>query len=527
MGPIVRKQLFYLTNQGLAAYDWQGKVLSRVDGFDNTEAGRGFFGAYLAQGAPVPAYLLVDVVEEDFQRDSAPHVTGRSREALIERKLSQLYRDTPYRHAELQGREPGGRKDDRYLFNALTNAELPKAWLAVLLKHAVPLAGMYSVPSLSALLFAKIKPGPGPVLLVSHQSSGLRQSFFDDGLLRFSRLTPLFDHAPQRLAEAFRVETAKTRQFMASTRLLARGAQVTVLVLASEYTLAALASDMDDNADVRYLPLDSASAGRIAKLGAFDAKDSCDPLFLALLASARVASHFPLRDQRHFYQLLQTRALLHAMGGVVALAALVWAAIDVHTIVSLRSEAVRLEQEAAATEQRYQVIMRGMPRTVVSPHNMKSVVDLEAMIAANVPLPSKQMAVLGALLTQLPQLKISKLQWEVIDGASVLAAPDPNAPPPEPAPPGDFPPAPALLGVPAGTAQVLRVDGDIAPFAGDYRAAILAVNQLAAQLNGDPLVRAEVTLPPIDTRPSVKLESKAGVPAELKAPFALKVTWKP
>ncbi len=524
----MQKQLFYLTNQELAAYAWQGKALSRVAAFENNEGGRTLFGEYLAQAKVVPSYLLVDVVEEDFQRDSAPHVTGRAREALITRKLAQLYRDTPYRHAELQGRDKGGRKDDRYLFNALTNAELPKAWLAVMLKHAVALAGMYSVPSLSALLFAKLKNGPGPALLVSHQSSGLRQSFFDDGVLRFSRLTPLFDHAPARLAEAFRVETAKTRQFMASTRLLARGAQVTVLVLGSAATLDALGPDMADNADVRYLPLETAEAGRIAGVGAFDVGAGCDPLFLALLANARLDSHFPLRDQRHFYQLLQTRATLHAMAGAVALGALVWAAIDVHTTVGLRSEAVRLDRDAAAIELRYQAVMRDLPRTTVAPHNMKAVVDLEAMIARNVPLPSKQMAVLGALLAGLPQLKIDKLQWEAVEGASVLVEPDPNAAPPEPAPQGDFPPPPALLGVPDKTAQVLRVEGEISPFAGDFRAAIEAVNQLAAQLNSDPKVRAEVTVAPIDTRPTVRLQNKTGGPAdELKAPFAMKVTWKP
>jgi hypothetical protein len=524
----VRKQLFYLTNQELTAYAWHGKDLLRVDGFDNTDAGRLLFGEYLAQAKVVPSYLLVDVVEEDFQRDSAPHVTGASREALIERKLQQLYRDTPFRHAELQGRDKGGRKDDRYLFNALTNAELPKAWLAVMLKHAVALAGMYSVPSLSALLFEKIKPGPGPVLLVSHQSGGLRQSFFDDGQLRFSRLTPLFDHAPAHLLEVFRIETAKTRQFMASTRLLARGAQVAVLVLASAAMLEALGPEMADNADVRYVALESAQAGRLAGLGKFDASGGCDPLFLALLANARVASHFPLREQRHFYQLLQTRALLYGMAGAVALGALAWTAIDVVTTLELRREAVRLQQEAASTEQRYQAIMRDLPRTLVTPHNMKSVVGLEAMLAQHVPLPSEQLAALGAVLAGLPQLKLARLQWDAVPGASVLAAPDPNAAPPEPAPAGDFPPLAEALGVPDKTAQVLHLEGEVLPFSGDYRAALDAVNQLATQLARDPRVQAEVTLQPIDTRVSVRLESKTGVPAgELTAPFAMKVTWKP
>lgn len=525
MGFFARKHLFYLTNQQLVAYAWHGGTLERVIGFDNDDAGRLQFGAYLEHAAPLPSCLLVDVVEEDFQRDSAPHVSGRARQAMLERKLAQLYRDTPFRHAELQGRDKTGRKDDRYLFNALTNAELPRAWLAVMLRHAVPLAGVYSLASLSQVLFNKLKLPRGPVLLVSHQSSGLRQSFFDDGQLRFSRLTPLFDHAPERLAEAFRLETAKTRQFMASTRLLARGAQVTVTVLASEATLALLAPDMASAAEVRYLPLESAAAGRAWAAGAFDSAGNCDPLYLALLAKAAPATHFALRDQRHFYQLLQARASLYALAGAVALAALVWVAIDLVAIVGLRGETARYQQEAAATELRYQAVVHDMPKTAVTPHNMKSVVDIDTMVSANVPLPTVQMAEISQVLNNLPQLKIRRLRWEALDGPGLAAMPLDGSE--VPVAPGDFPPTPGQLGLPARTAQVVRLEGEVLPFQGDYRSAINAVLQLTAQLNRNPALQAEVTQQPIDTRPTVKLASKAGDTTDVRAPFAVKVTWKP
>lgn len=523
----MRKQLFYLNNQQLTAFGWRGGTLVRGPGFGNDEAGRTEFGAYLAQAPSVPSYLLVDVVEEDFQRDTAPHVSGRARVVLLDRKLAQLYRETPFRHATLQGRDTEGRKDDRYLLNALTNAELPKSWLAVMQRHAVPLAGMYSLSLLSQVMCDKLKPGSGPVLLVSHQSSGLRQSFFDAGLLRFSRLTPLFDHAPVRLAEAFRIETAKTRQFMASTRLLARGAQVTVVVLASADNLQALQVDMVESAEVRYLPMDSGTAGRTAGLGTFDNSPDCDPLYIALLAGVRVPSHFALRDQRHFYQLLQARMGLYTMSGVVALGALAWTANDASTIIGLRDEQARLQLETAATETRYQTVIKNMPVTQVSPHNMKSVVDLEAMITNHVPLPAVQLAEISAVLEYLPELKIRRLHWQAREPASVVPT-DPAAPPLESVPAGDFPPPSALLGVPDRTAQVVMVEGDIVPFSGNYRAALVAVNQLAAQLNRNPKVRAEVTVQPIDTRPAVRLESSAGATVEaLTAPFAVKVTWMP
>ncbi len=524
----MRKQLFYLNNQQLTAYAWQSGVLARGPVFLNDEAGRADFGAYLAQAPSVPSFLLVDIVEEDFQRDSAPHVSGRARQALLDRKLVQLYRETPFRHAALQGRDKEGRKDDRYLFSALTNVDLPRAWLAVMQRHAVPLAGMYSLSLLSARLFDKLKLGAGPVLLVSHQSSGLRQSFFDGGLLRFSRLTPLFDHAPARLAEAFRSETAKTRQFMASTRLLARGVQVTVVVVASTANLAALALDMADSADVRYLPIDAEAAGKMAGAGSFDPGLDCDPLYLALLAHGAIASHFPLRDQRHFYQLLQTRIALYVASGVVAVGALGWTASDVFAVAALRSEQARLEQEAAATEARYQAVIKNMPATEFSPHNMKLVVDLEAMVTGNVPLPSAQMAEISAVLSYLPQLTVRRMHWEALDPAIALAPVDPNAGPPAPAPVGDFPPPPALLGVPERTVQIVTLEGEVLPFSGDYRAALEAVEQLAAQLRRNPKVRVDVTQQPIDTRPAVRLESSAGDSAATpSAPFALKVTWMP
>jgi hypothetical protein len=519
----VRKQLFYLTNQHLVAYAWHGKVLTREAGFDNDDAGRALFGAYLAQAAAAPSYLVVDVIEEDFQRDSAPHVTGRARAALVERKLTTLYRDTQFRHAELQGRDKDGRKDDRYLFNALTKPELPKSWLAIMQTHAVPLVGVYSLATLGQLLFDKLKLDSGPVLLVTHQSSGLRQSFFHEGALRFSRLTPLFDHAPERLAEAFRVETNKTRQFMASTRLLARGAKVQVVVLASEANLAALAPHLADNADVSYRALALGQARTLLRAGQFDADTDADPLYLALLAGARVPSHFPLRDQKHFYQLLQTRIALYVLSGSVALAALGWAGMDVMNILALRSEAVRLDQEAVATELRYQAVIKGMPATPVTPHNMKSVVDLEAMIDRNVPLPTAQMAALGSVLNNLPDIKISKLQWTALEPAALLVPVDAA-----PAPQGDFPPPPGNLGVPQKTAQVLLVEGQILPFTGDYRAAIDNVARLAAQLNKQTGVHAEIVSQPLDVRPTVKLDNTAGaVNSAAQALFALKITWKP
>jgi hypothetical protein len=43
---------------------------------------------------------------------------------VVARKLAQIFRNTPYRYAQLQGREAEGRRDDRVMYTAVTNPEV-------------------------------------------------------------------------------------------------------------------------------------------------------------------------------------------------------------------------------------------------------------------------------------------------------------------------------------------------------------------------------------------------------------------
>ena len=66
-----RKQLLYITSDALCAYDWNHGVLGPGHTFPASAAGLDGFAAWLedpqAHRLDVPAYLLTDVIEEDFQ----------------------------------------------------------------------------------------------------------------------------------------------------------------------------------------------------------------------------------------------------------------------------------------------------------------------------------------------------------------------------------------------------------------------------------------------------------------------------
>ena len=146
------KHFLYLTNDKLVALIWKGGTIVERDVFGSAELGTPSFIAYVAKHRHTATYVVTDLIEEDFRLDTVPHLRGKDRDTVLGRKLSQLYRASPFRHGIIQGREAEGRRDDKVLYHAVTNAELLKPLLAILERAEVPLAGIYSSAVLSGKL---------------------------------------------------------------------------------------------------------------------------------------------------------------------------------------------------------------------------------------------------------------------------------------------------------------------------------------------------------------------------------------
>ena len=137
-----RKHLLYLTNERLLSVIWRnGKTLA-AESFPVDAAGQAAFKNHLKQRAKLRAYFLVDLIEEDFRLDTIPHVRGGDRRLLLDRKLNQMFRGTPFRHAVVLDRESAGRRDDRVLYTSITNPELLTPWLDLLDAARAPLVGI-------------------------------------------------------------------------------------------------------------------------------------------------------------------------------------------------------------------------------------------------------------------------------------------------------------------------------------------------------------------------------------------------
>lgn len=523
---MLHSHLLYLSSEFVWAYPWHKGALGAPVRFANDRAGVDAFMDHLDAQPYGPVYLMVDLIEEDFQRITLPHVTGRSGRRLLARRLLQQYRETPYRYVRVQGREPAGRQDDIALLSALTNPALVQPWVEALELLRAPLAGLYSTTLMSTALVRKLGLADQRLLLVTQQAAGLRQSYFLDGQLKFSRLTLAVDRdgAPVDVAR----ETAKTQQFLTSTRLIGRGEVLHTVIVAPEDTLDRLEPQCQDGAETAYHFETMDDAAR--RTGLPRAPELADTLLLTLLGQERPASQYSLGEARRYFQLWRARLALYGASAVLAAGTLVWLGVDVWRYVGATSSTAALYAEAKQYDQRYRAALSTMTPAIDKTANMKAAVTVAQLLARQGPQPLPLISQLSAALDKVPQIRLVQLDWKIA----------PPATPAEPAATGFVagtsgtvmePISSLMLGLPARVPQALRLEAEIMVPPDNYREVVNRMNAFSQELARQPHMTVEIVQQPVDTRSNVKLSGKAGAGAaggvESKARFILNLVWQP
>ncbi|WP_063896380.1 hypothetical protein [Massilia antarctica] len=517
------KQLFHVTNDRLCAFEWRAGALAPGPCFGADRDGMEAFARYLDGAQGTRAYLVADLVEEDFQRCLLPHVGGYSGRSLVERRLAHAFRDTPFRHADIQDRDSEGRRDDHTVFSALTNAAMVQPWVAVMEQNRIPLAGLYSAAHLSARLVRRMGMAQHHLLLIAAQGGGLRQSYFQGPYLKFSRLTVLAAH--DDVVDATALETAKMRQFLTSTRLLGRGEMLHVVVLAPPARVAALEERCEDDPELAFHFIDIDSACARLKLGGD--VDTAEQLLLGLLGRDSLPSQYPPGAAGRFYQIWRARLALNCASAAIGLAGAIWLLAGVWGGVRDGGEAARLLAEAAQLDARYRAIMATLPPTPARSANMKAAVQLDRLLGATAPAPAPLVAQVSRALERAPAIRLLALDWQVQQPALAQVGAAASLAPPAAGDAADPIPASAV-GLPSAPVQLLRIDGEIDVGPSDYRAILDSVNRFALDMAANRGAAVHIVEAPLDVRQSVKLSGKTDTgDAAVKPRFVINVTWKP
>ncbi|MBI5889364.1 MAG: hypothetical protein HZB47_01655 [Nitrosomonadales bacterium] len=488
------RTLLFLSAESFHATIWHGGKMGAPLYFSNDANGREYFSAFLKQHRD-PAYLLVDVIEEDFRLETVPHLTGSARRDLRMRKFEQFYRGTQFRQATLIHRHEEGRRDDDMLFSALTNPQRISPWLDALQANHIPLVGIYSLPNISTPLLKEI-PSDHVLLLSWEKDSGLRQTYFNNKSLHFSRLIPINDN--ESFSASVASETPRTQQYLKSLSLPPPGEMLDVYIICHARDRNDLQAKLESSNELRYTYLDIQELGKRIKAKAAFADSDATSLFLHLLASKPPGSHYANAEHTHFHSLWQLRRILFGLAAAIIAISALWSGMAFWQGQQYVEETEPLNVQKERVKEQAQQIQHSFANNMAPAADMKTAVLLTRKLNEYTPPPESILQDLSLVLDKFAQIRVDKLSWQ----ASATDA------------------APSIY-----PAQVITFEGSIASFGTDYRKALgyLERFQQALAQQGYTVIAQKMPLD-ISSKGSISgdIQNITGGPAL----FTLKIIWR-
>jgi hypothetical protein len=483
-----QRRILFLDATHLTAYLVGGGKVVREGSFPSDQAGLAAFAAYLAEHRRSLFLLLADVAEEGFQLEDIPNSSGRDRIAIFKRKLAQYFYGTPFSVARSQGRLKTGRRDERILLMALTQPQHFEPWLAVLDEAKASLAGIYSVSQLVGNLLPA--NAPDRLLVITRTRGGLRQTFFADRQLRFSRLTPLATGTAEESAIAAAVEAAKMHQYLTSQRLIERNKPLATRVLVHPAQVSALRERCRDSVALRFEFLDLLQEEKRFALHSTIADSQAELLFCHLLGRNVPKEQFARSQQRRYYRLWQTRFALKSASAVLCAGVLLFAAkqgLDIH---GMQTATEQLRQQTRIDRHAYDTALQALPKTGLSTDNLRALVDRYDQVAKRAVGPVPLLVQLSRSLDAFPGVALDSVEWRIVEQPT----PQPGTTQVAGQTAGPFAEATVSARLPIG-------------MVGDHRGQLNLVADFARHLGSVPETQVVMLQSPVDTQSGKTLKS--------------------
>lgn len=503
------KLVLYFTATEHALYRWAGGALALESTFGADPQGLQAFRDHLQGRKGALVYVLADLAGEDFHEDQIPYLRGSDRQTVVQRRLAGRYRDTRLAAALSLGYAVGERRTERLLLASFTAAEQFTPWIDALVASGARLSGVYSVPLLAPALAARLGARGGRTIIVTANSTGLRQCFVENGRLRFARLERSTEVAPQELAAFVRAETLRLVQYLATLRALPRdGPPIQVLVVAPAAQRAALEQVLVSDARLTFQTIAVDEAARKIGIKRPSADLPGEQLFLHLAVRNAPKEQFAkLEDRRSFFLWNLQRAIVRT-GAAGFLACAIFAAVQWYDLYDLKGQVSDQQRVAREATGQYQRITASFPVTQTTTDNLKVTVLEFTRIAKQSASPEPALVYLSQVVEKFPQMDIESVIWRVSKPGADATAPK-AAPAPAPA---SAAPAGELL-------QMMEVSGRVnATRRSDYRAITGQVQRFAEALRTDPAWRILRTQLPFDVTSEGTLSGDIGAGEGAEAP---------
>ena len=429
---MVAKRILLADGTGLTVHYWRAGHVRFEAEFSNEPAGLEALANYVKKHRSSLFYLLADIAEEGFQLEDIPFVQGGDRNALLQRRLSQYFYNTPLSLTMSLGRAKEGRRDEKLLFAALTRPEALMPWLDTLREAEAILAGVYSVPLVLAQVGSQILDANGPVLLLTLTHGGVRQTFFDQGKLHFSRLSQLATRSIDEIGRVCASDSAKIFQYLVAQRQIPRGSSLRTLILAEAGQVRTLQDYCHSSPEIQFEYLDLATtAKKRLRLKDEVADSNADRLLIHCLANNAPSQQFAAANETRFHRLWKIRSALNSLAWIILSACLLFAGKTGLKVAELKDQAEITRLATAEDTRRYTTILDGLPKVNLTPDDLRALTGRYDALQKRLPALEPLLAHLGQALNENPRIELGQLSWRMADSpdsAANAAGAPPNAP---------------------------------------------------------------------------------------------------
>ncbi|MBL0142724.1 MAG: hypothetical protein IPP91_11640 [Betaproteobacteria bacterium] len=534
------RHLLYLTNENLVSLVAHGGRITGRTVFPVSGAGMEDFERHLHGLQQVPTHLITDLAEEDFRLDTIPHLGGRDQEAVLTRKLSQLFRGTPYRHAIAQGREADGRRDDRVIYTAITNGEILRPWVEVLERLKVPVEGIHSSAVFSGRLLSDLGlEFPHTLLVTFTPGDALRQTYFRNKEIKFSRLTPVDLEEGQTLGNFLAEEIGRTWQYLDTLRYFAPTDGLEVCVLLHPKDRPSIEPVLRDFDQIQYRLLDIEQVAAKLGLKPPPVSSSAEEVLSHLFLRRPGANNFASPELRRYAMLRNARIAIYSIAGAFLGAGVAYGGWNLSLALQNRGQDLLTARQIMASNRELDDIARSMPAQGVGGQTMRDTVAFYSGLLREYPTVESFLLPVSVVLEKHPKIRLTQVAWQSADDDKVTPLLVPiiprEAPPLKAMAKGADPtqgtgqrPAAMTAEAPfsSGRHAVAILEATVTIDGLGFRAALSNVQAFVADIAAIPGYQASLFDSPLDITPRSAISARLGErdPVTSQARFSVRVS---
>ena len=414
-----KRHLLFIRAERMTLLAWGGGCMSLIGHFAHDEEAFDKFSAYMAAHSKIPCVVIVDLIEEDYKMETVVHVRGADRAALLNRRMTSLFRTTPYRYASIIGRETSGRKDDKAVLTALTKPDLIDPWVSRLLAKRVPILAISSAAYLMEKLAELLKLNKlAQTLIVTLESDGsMRQTYLQNGQLIFSRLTRAQSLELDLVGKVVRDQCDQTCKYLARIKVLLTDASLPVHVYLSEDVFVDPLTVQLENVEFFFH-----SARGLVDEASLNLDELAPSVLFFLLAfqlkKNEVANIYASTLVRRYYYLFSARRVLYVLSALVVMAAAATSAPLVGRIAGQTATTTSTLLDYQNLELQYQQLRNSFTQTPIPAVQMVLVVSTYDAILKQMLDMNRSLSDISNSLLVSPNLRLTQIAWQLVEDSS-------------------------------------------------------------------------------------------------------------